>query len=58
LDDSHPRLFAGQRERHKNSLALHVRQKRAAVDWLFDLDELGLGGLRCNAAEWLHCWLM
>jgi hypothetical protein len=42
LRDAHPRLFAGQREWHKNSLAFDAGQKGAAVDWLLDFDELRL----------------
>jgi hypothetical protein len=44
LRNAHPRLLAGQRERHKNGLALQPSQKSATVDWLLDFDELRFGG--------------
>ena len=37
---AHTRLLAGQRERHKHSLSLHARQKRPAINRLFDLHKL------------------
>jgi len=44
--DAHARLFARQRERHKNGLAFKARQECAAVDRLPDFDELRIGGRR------------
>jgi hypothetical protein len=60
LGNAHPRLFAGQGDRHKDGFALDARQKRAAINRLLDLDKLrrsnlGLGDLGCGR---LHCWLM
>ena len=46
LRDPHPRLFAGQRERHKHRLAFHASQKCTAVDGLLDFDHLRFGGKR------------
>lgn len=47
LDNPHAHSLARQRERHKHGLAFNARQKRPAVDRLFNLHELrGLHWLR------------
>ena len=43
LRNAHARLLAGQRERNKDRLAFDARQKRAAINGLFNLHELGFG---------------
>jgi hypothetical protein len=71
VGDVNEHLFAGQRERNEDGLAVNSREKRAAVDGLLncnglgDLRELGLRGLRTARAlgcalssALLHCWLM
>jgi hypothetical protein len=63
-------LFAGQCERHKDGFARYVGEKRAAIDWFFNLNELRLSELGLHVSRldglgagaiWfgpLHCWLI
>src|SRR6185312_15698662 len=60
LRDVYAHVFSGQRHRHKNGLALHARQKSAAVNRLFDVSPRGAGRLIGTgwARRRFHCWLM